>query len=265
LPSDLDQRKAQAEADEANVSAAQSNVAAQGANVGRLEQLKAFTRVLAPFAGTITVRSVERGALVSGQSPLFRLAATDPVRVFVQVPQGVAPSVRTQQPALVNVREYPTRPFTGTVVRAAGALDPTMRTMNTEVRVPNPTGELIPGMYAQVTLTLPTPFLVYEIPATALYNDAGGAGRGGGRVGEGRLPPGDHLARHRRDDRDRPRAGRGRAGGEARQHLAGGGDGGRRRRAAAAETGREEVKPIREGPGASLPAARRASPVWGRR
>ena len=173
-PSDLDQRKAQADADVANVMAAQSNVAAQGANVGRLEQLKAFTRVTAPFGGTITVRSVERGALVNGQSPLFRLAATDPVRVFVQVPQGLAPSVRAEQPAQVNVREYPTRPFIGTVVRSAGALDPLVRTMTTEVRVPNPSAELFPGMYAQVTLTLPSPFQVYEIPATALYNDARG-------------------------------------------------------------------------------------------
>jgi membrane fusion protein (multidrug efflux system) len=59
-------------------------------------------------------------------------------------------------------------------VRSAGALDPLVRTMTTEVRVPNPSAELFPGMYAQVTLTLPSPFQVYEIPATALYNDARG-------------------------------------------------------------------------------------------
>src|SRR5207237_8158991 len=88
--------------------------------------------------------------------------------------QDVAPGVRANLAANVAVREYPGRAFAATVTRAAGELDPGTRTMNTEVRVPNADGVLIPGMYAQVTLTLPYSHRVFEIPATALVNDAKG-------------------------------------------------------------------------------------------
>ena len=172
--SDLDQRQAQAVADEATVTAAQANVDAQAANVARLVDLKAFSRVSAPFGGTITQRTVERGALVTGTTALYRLAAIDPVRVFVQVPQDVAPSIRPDLAAPITVREYPEHPFAGKVSRSAGALDPTLRALNTEVRVPNPRGELLPGMYAEVALSLPSPHRTFEVPATALYNDANG-------------------------------------------------------------------------------------------
>jgi RND family efflux transporter MFP subunit len=175
-PQDLDQRKAQAAVDEASVGVAVANVAVQQANMRRLVQLKAFARVVAPFAGRVTARSVEVGSLVSAGSgaPLFKIATTDPARVFIQVPQDVAPGVRAELAASVGVREYPGRTFAGTVTRASGELDPATRTMNTEVRVPNSDGALIPGMYAQVTLTLPYPHRVFEIPATALINDAKG-------------------------------------------------------------------------------------------
>jgi membrane fusion protein, multidrug efflux system len=175
-PQDLDQRKAQADSDEASVRVAEASVAVQEANMRRLSQLKAFARVAAPFAGRITARSIEVGSLVAAGSggPLFKVAATDPARVFVQIPQDVAPSVRVDLPASVTVREYAGRVFSGSVTRASGALDPATRTMNTEVRVPNADGALIPGMYAQVSLTLPYPHRVFEIPATALMNDAMG-------------------------------------------------------------------------------------------
>ncbi|MFT3769026.1 MAG: efflux RND transporter periplasmic adaptor subunit [Minicystis sp.] len=173
---DLAKQKAQAEVDEASISVANANIGAQRANIQLLTQMKSFARVTAPFAGTITARSVERGALVTAgtATPLFKLSATDTVRVFVQVPQDVAPSVRTEVPATVKVREFAGRVFEGKVSRAAGALDATTRTMTTEVRVPNPKGELLTGMYAQVSLTLPTPHRVLSVPATALLNDASG-------------------------------------------------------------------------------------------
>jgi len=173
---DLDQRQAQAEVDEANVSVSEANIASQQANIRRLTQLKAFARVTAPFAGTVTQRWVELGALVTAGNgqPLYKIAAMDPARVFVQVPQDVAPSVHAKLPAKVTVREYPGRSFDGTVSRAAGELDPSTRTMNTEVRVANPEGTLIAGMYAEVALTLPYPHRVFELPATALMTDAKG-------------------------------------------------------------------------------------------
>ena len=173
---DLDQRKAQASVDEANVLVAQANVAAQEANMRRLAQLKAFAKVTAPFGGRITIRTIEIGSLVTAgsTSPLFKLAAVDPARVFVQVPQDVAPSVQADQAVRVSVREFPQRPFEGRVTRAAGELDMATRTMTTEVRVPNADGALIPGMYAMASLTLPYPHRVFELPATAVVNDAKG-------------------------------------------------------------------------------------------
>jgi RND family efflux transporter MFP subunit len=173
---DLDQRKAQAAVDEANVTAAEAAVAAQLATIRRLAQEASYAKVLAPFAGTVVARTVERGAYVtaSGASALFRIAATDPVRVFVQVPQDLAPTVKLDSAAQVTVREYAGKVFAGRVTRTAGALDPASRTMTTEVRVPNSSGELMPGMYAQVALTLAGPHRVVELPATALYNDAKG-------------------------------------------------------------------------------------------
>jgi RND family efflux transporter MFP subunit len=173
---EFEKTSAQADVDEANVTVANANVEAQRANVKRLLQLKSFNRVTAPFSGTITERNVGRGALVTAgnASPLFRLSAVDPARVFVQVPQDVAPSVTVGATALVKVREFPGRDFTGELAHSAGALDMATRTMTIEVRVANPKGELLAGMYAEVSLSLPTPHRVFTVPATALHNDANG-------------------------------------------------------------------------------------------
>lgn len=174
--SQVEQTQAQASTDEANLAAAQANVAAQQANVRRLVETQGFARVVAPFAGTITMRTVERGDLVTGgtSTALYTLVAIDPIRVFVEVPQTVAPSVRTGGEAVVACREFPGRKFPGKVTRAAGALDPDLHTMTTEIQLPNPGGTLLPGMYVQAELTLPVPHRVVEIPATALYSDAQG-------------------------------------------------------------------------------------------
>ena len=173
---ELDQRSAEAQVSEANVTAALANVEVSRADLRRLTQLKAFARVLAPFDGIIVQRTVERGALVSSgnSTPLFRIAQTDPMRVFVQVPQDVAVAVQSGAPAQIKVREYPGRVFKGTVTRAAGALEPSTRTMLTEIRLPNPNNELLAGMYATAELALAGSHVIYELPSTALYSDAKG-------------------------------------------------------------------------------------------
>jgi membrane fusion protein (multidrug efflux system) len=155
---------------------ARANVEAQRAAIKKLTDEKAFQRVVAPFAGTITARSIDRGALVTAgnSTPLFKIVATDPVRVVVQVPQDVAPGVKPDLSASVTARGYGARAFPGKVTRAAGELDPSLRTMGTEIRVANPDGALLPGMYVQAQLSLSTPHQVFEIPATALYSDAKG-------------------------------------------------------------------------------------------
>ncbi|HTE51272.1 MAG TPA: efflux RND transporter periplasmic adaptor subunit [Kofleriaceae bacterium] len=173
---DVDQWRAQAAGDEAKVQVAEANIAAQQANVRRLADTQGFARVTAPFGGIVTARLIDRGALVTdgNSTPLFRLSAINPVRVMVQVPQNVAPSVRVGLPTRIVAREYGDRAFDGQVTRSAGELDPALRTMTTEIRVPNPDGALMPGMYVQTALMLPTPHRVVEIPATALFNDAHG-------------------------------------------------------------------------------------------
>jgi membrane fusion protein, multidrug efflux system len=171
---ELDKARSQFAVDTANVEVATANVDAQKANLRRLAQLQGFSRITAPFAGTITARTVERGALVSPSTPLFKLAHTETVRVLVQIPQDVAPSVRVDAKALVTVREFAGRTFEGKVARSAGALDPASRTMTTEVRIPNPSHELLAGMYAQVAMTMPTPHRVLELPASAVMTDARG-------------------------------------------------------------------------------------------
>lgn len=171
----VEQTQAQALTDEAIVTSAKSNVAAQEANVRRLTDLQQFSKVVAPFAGTVTTRSIDRGALIRDGSttPLFTIVATDPVRVFIDVPQSIASSVRNDTPATITAREL-AKTFAGKVTRSAGALDPELHTMRTEVQVPNPDGALMPGMYVQAALNLAVPHRVLEVPATALYNDAQG-------------------------------------------------------------------------------------------
>jgi len=171
---ELDKAKSQFEVDTANVEVATANVAAQRANLRRLAQVQGFSRVVAPFAGTINARTIERGALVSPSTPLFKLSHTDTVRVLLQIPQDVAPSVTVGAPAKVSVREFAGRAFEGKVARSAAALDPGSRTMTTEVRVPNEKHELLAGMYAQVAITLPSPHRVFELPASAVMTDARG-------------------------------------------------------------------------------------------
>ena len=151
-----DSQKANTQALEKAVAAARSNVAAAEANVARLTELKGFSKVLAPFAGVITVRNVDTGALVTaGSTLLFRIAQTNRLRTYLNLPQADAASVRVGQVATLTIPDLPGRKFVGAVTRTANALDPATRTLLTEVQVANPDGALMPGMYAEVDLTTP--------------------------------------------------------------------------------------------------------------
>jgi RND family efflux transporter MFP subunit len=173
---ELEQTQAESSVGDSNVNVAEAAIDAERANIRRLSDLQQFSKVTAPFAGTITARMIDRGSLVTAgnATPLFRLAATDTVRVYVQVPQDVASSITVGSSAKVTIREFTGRVFEGKVARTAGALDSVTRTLNTEIRVPNPDGKLLAGMYAEVALSLSAPRQVYEVPATALLNDAQG-------------------------------------------------------------------------------------------
>lgn len=158
-----DQYQAQYLAQSANVraldravAASQSSVAAAQANVARLSELQNYLKVRAPFEGVITLRNIDVGALVNtGNTMLFRIAQTNLLRTYLNVPQSNASDVHVGQTAALNTAELPDRKFRGTVTRTANALDPASRTLLVEIQVPNPDGKLFPGMYVQVDLNLP--------------------------------------------------------------------------------------------------------------
>jgi RND family efflux transporter MFP subunit len=138
------------------IAAQRSNVAAAEANLGALDEVQGYRVVKAPFDGLVTLRNVDVGTLVNaGTTLLYRVAQTGTLRTYVNAPQTNANSIRVGQTALLNVSTLPGRRFPGTVARTANALDPASRTMLVEIRVPNPNGLLLPGMYAQVDLSSP--------------------------------------------------------------------------------------------------------------
>jgi len=151
---------------------ARANVAASDANVERLRQLESFKRVVAPFAGVITRRNVDVGDLIDAGSsssgrPLFLLSQTDPLRVYVNVPQSYAQLIKPGQQVVVTQAELPGKTFKGEIARTAASIDATTRTMQIEVTLANRDGVLLPGALVQVALPLQaTQALV--IPTNAL-------------------------------------------------------------------------------------------------
>ena len=107
-------------------------------------------------------------AASSGSKPLFAIAQSDTLRVYVDVPQSEAVNIRDGQTAVINVSERLGRNYTGTITRNASALNDAARTMRTEVQVENRDASLLPGMYAQVHFTLSQQRASLMIPASSL-------------------------------------------------------------------------------------------------
>ncbi len=175
----IDERKSAVTDAEKVVDAGRATVNADDANVHRLLDLQSFQNVYAPFDGVITARNVDPGSLISagsttGTRELFRLAQVDVLRIFVYVPQSYASDIKAGQTADVGVRELPGRVFQGKVTRTAGAIDPTSRTLLTEVQVPNPEGLLLSGSYATVRFKIQRPAPPLVVPQSALLIDANG-------------------------------------------------------------------------------------------
>jgi RND family efflux transporter MFP subunit len=143
------------------------------ANVHRLEDLESFKRVYAPFSGVITRRNVDIGTLINAgngglSQQLFSLAQTDPIRVYVSVPEAYAASIHAGLGAFLELTQYPGQKFQGKVVRTAEAIDPSTRTLLTEVDVPNHNGALLPGGYAQAHLQVKVSGARLAVPVNAL-------------------------------------------------------------------------------------------------
>lgn len=153
--------------------AKQAATASAAANVRRLEELESFKHIYAPFSGVITRRNVDIGTLVNAGNggatqQLFYLAQTDPIRVYVNVPESAAPSIHPGLPAFLELTQFPGRKFEGKVVRSAEAIDLVSRTLLTEVDVPNKNAELLPGGYAQVHLQVKINNTRVQVPVNAL-------------------------------------------------------------------------------------------------
>ncbi|GAC1637013.1 MAG: efflux RND transporter periplasmic adaptor subunit [Candidatus Acidiferrum sp.] len=149
------------------------------ANVRRLQELEGFKHVTAPFSGVITRRQTDIGQLVNAGNggatqELFFLAQTDPIRVYVNVPEAYAPSIHAGLPAYLELTQYPGRKFEGKVVRTSEAIDLASRTLRTEVDVPNHASELLPGGYAQVHLAVQVGGERVQVPVNALLFRAEG-------------------------------------------------------------------------------------------
>lgn len=175
--------------DSANIKAAQANAYASQANFQRNTVLQSYKKVIAPFAGVITARNVNTGVLISAgngntstsntntsnsNSSLYTIAAYDNLKVNVSVPQSLSQSLETGQTAQITVRELPQRVFTGKVVRTSNAIDPTTRTLLTQLEVHNSDATLRPGMYANVRFAINRANPPFVVPDSALVVNAGG-------------------------------------------------------------------------------------------
>jgi RND family efflux transporter MFP subunit len=162
---DADTRAGQAAASKAQAASAQ-------ANVGRLRELESFKRIVAPFDGVVTARNTDIGALIAaGQtsgSALFRVADTQKLRIYVDVPEPYAAKAQPGIEVQMRFNEHPGKDYPATLVRTARALDPTLRTLRVELQVDNSQGELFPGAYAEVHFKLPGSNSTLRVPATAL-------------------------------------------------------------------------------------------------
>jgi RND family efflux transporter MFP subunit len=170
------------EADEKISTAAADDaaLASARANRDRLADLESFKRVVAPFAGIITARNTDTGALINtgsgtGVGPeLFHIADTSRLRIYIQVPQNSAGAIHPGMTAELHFTEHPGKTYTATLFKTADAIDPANRTLLTQFKIDNPTGELLAGGYTETHLKLPTSDNTLRLPVNTLIFRAEG-------------------------------------------------------------------------------------------
>jgi RND family efflux transporter MFP subunit len=177
-----------------NLSATQASVNSYAANVRRLEDLVSFEKVYAPFDGVITVRNTDTGWLInagagSPSAELFQLSQTSTLRIFVAVPEVYSRAAGVGSTATLTLDEFPSETFHGKVTRTSQSIDLASRTLNTEIDVDNPTGQLLPGAYVHVHLKLPTQTRAVILPANTLLFRSEGLRVGVVRNGRAQLTP----------------------------------------------------------------------------
>ncbi|WP_353069761.1 efflux RND transporter periplasmic adaptor subunit [Tunturibacter empetritectus] len=177
-----------------DAAAKKAAVDASMAAVRRLQQLQSFEKIYAPFDGIVTARNIDIGGLIqAGENTtpkeLFHLAAIQKIRVFVSVPEAYSTSIKAGGKAMLTLDEYPGREFEGTVARNSNAIDSATRTLNVEVDVDNPKGELLPGAYVFAHFKVPQRSSNLMIPSNTLLFRAQGLQVGVVRDGRVQLVP----------------------------------------------------------------------------
>jgi RND family efflux transporter MFP subunit len=159
----------------ADLAAAEARAKVAEADKERVAALLGYRQVRAPFAGFVTGRYVHTGHFLqpggARPEPLFTVARLDPVRVFVEVPESAAPQANPGTPATVRVPALGGKEFAGSVTRTARVLASDTRTLRTEIDLPNPSGELRPGLYAVARIKATTPDALLVPPAAVLFAD----------------------------------------------------------------------------------------------
>jgi RND family efflux transporter MFP subunit len=154
----------------ANKSIVESNQA----NVKRLQTLQSFEKIYAAFDGVVTARNIDIGDLINSGSSggvktdLFHISQVGMLRVYVNVPEEYSQGVKVGMTPYIALAEFPGRRFKGTLVRTADAINATTRTLLIEIDVPNPTGKLLTGSYAEVHLSVPSQSSAFLIPVNTL-------------------------------------------------------------------------------------------------
>jgi RND family efflux transporter MFP subunit len=170
--------EAQIAAAKSNLTAAMQQVDVNRAEVSKVNTMHDYTRVTAPFAGVITKRFADKGSMIQAGTasqtqamPLVRLSENSLLRLILPVPESVVPIIHVGQQVNVKVPSL-NRTFPGKVARFSDKVQLDTRTMDTEVDVPNSNLVLIPGMYAEVTLSLSKRNAALSIPLAAVYSNS---------------------------------------------------------------------------------------------
>ena len=165
-----------------SVAAAEAALASAKASLAKDNALYGYSRMTAPFDGVVTKMYAYTGALLPagtssniGESALCRLSQNDVLRLVIPVPEHYAGDIHMGQEISVKVSALK-KSFTGKVIRYSDQIDLSTRTMHTEVQVPNPNYEIIPGMYADIQLPLHTDANALTLPVQAVLTRGNGAG-----------------------------------------------------------------------------------------
>ena len=168
---DVDVKVATARAEKAKVDAAASDV-------GRLEALESFKRLVAPFNGIVTGRFTDIGDYVNAgggdagssgpRQQLFTVADVHKLRIFVSVPQDYSGDLNSGVTATLTLPQYPDRSFAAKFLTTSHAINTQSRTVLTELVVDNPDPVLLPGAYTEVHFRLPTDPHILIVPEQAL-------------------------------------------------------------------------------------------------